>query len=215
MDLASYLDHTLLKEDATDEQLRELCKEAIDFDFKGVCVYPRHLPLVALQLAGKRPLPVAVVDFPSGEKNAEAKAEETAEAIALGAKEIDMVINYKALIQKKYAQVYAEIRAVVCAAGEYPVKVILETCKLNYDEKVAACVLSVAADAAFVKTSTGFGGGGATIEDIMLMRKIVPAGFGVKASGGIRTGEMAIKMIEAGADRIGTSSSVQIIKGGL
>lgn len=209
-DIAKYIDHTLLKPDASKDELINLCKEALKYGFKGVCVYPKDLPIVTKELKGSKVLPVAVIDFPSGEASPKEKAQETKKAIELGAKEIDMVMDVLALKDKKYHKVYDGIKAVVDVAN-CPVKVIIETCYLNYNEKVIACALAEMAGAKFVKTSTGFGKGGATVEDVLLMRKIVSDDIQVKASGGIRSYETAIEMIDAGADRIGTSQSVKII----
>ncbi len=209
-DIAKNIDHTLLKQDATKEELINLCHEAIKYGFKGVCVYPKDLKVVIPELKDSKVLPIAVVDFPKGDSSPKDKAHDAKKAVDLGAKEIDMVIDVLALKDKNFKLVYDGIKAVVDAA-KCPVKVIIETCYLNYNEKVIACALSDMAGAKFVKTSTGFGKGGATVEDVLLMRKIVSDHVQVKASGGIRTYEKAIEMIDAGADRIGTSQSVNII----
>jgi len=212
-DLASYIDHTLLKPEATEEDVKRICEEAIQYGFKTVCLYPKYMPLATKLLKGKKTIPIAVVDFPLGKGNAFKKAKEAKDAVEKGAQEIDMVLNYKALMQKDYREVFLGIQAVVEASRPKPVKVILETCFLDHDEKVIGCALSKAAGAEFVKTSTGFAAGGATVEDIVLMRKIVGDEMGVKASGGIRTEEDVRKMIKAGATRIGASSSVKIVTG--
>ncbi len=214
MDLAQYIDHTLLNPDATEEDIKRVCKEAIEHHFKTVCILPKFLALAVSLLKGKKTVPIAVVDFPKGDGTPDAKAREAKKAVEMGAKEIDMVINWHALKEGKFQEVLEGIQKVVAASTPYPVKVILETCYLNEDEKIIACAFSKAAGAAFVKTSTGFGKGGATVEDVALMRRIVGSKMGVKASGGIRTREDAMKMIEAGANRIGASSSVAIVKGG-
>lgn len=210
--LAPLIDHTLLKPEATKEELRKVCDEARRFGFATVCVNSANVRFVAACLEGSGVKAIAVVGFPLGAATPSAKAFETREAIRNGAQEIDMVINIGALKSRDLAEVFADIRAVVEAAGRVPVKVILETSKLDHDEKVMACTLSKAAGAAFVKTSTGFGGGGATPEDVALMRKVVGEDIGVKASGGIRTTEDAEKVLAAGASRIGASSSVEIVR---
>jgi deoxyribose-phosphate aldolase len=211
--MASMIDHTLLKPDATREQLMQMCDEAKQYSFATVCVNSANIPLVARQLRGSHVKPIAVVGFPLGAATSQAKAFEAREAIRAGAEEIDMVINIGALKSKDYKTVFEDIKTVVEASKPHKVKVILETSQLNEEEKVIACALAKTAGAAFVKTSTGFGGGGATVEDISLMRRIVGLDMEVKASGGIRTREDAQKMIQAGADRIGASASVGIVTG--
>jgi deoxyribose-phosphate aldolase len=212
-DLASMIDHTILKPDATREELKKVCEEARKWKFATVCVNASNIPLVAKLLDGSGVKPIAVVGFPLGAMTPTAKAFEAREAVRNGAREIDMVINIGALKSKDYATVFDDICRVVSASRPYPVKVILETAQLNNDEKIVGCALSKAACAAFVKTSTGFGPGGATVEDIQLMRRIVGEDVGVKASGGVRTTEDALKMQAAGADRIGASASVAIVTG--
>ena len=209
--LAGMIDHTLLRPDATHDQIRKLCEEAAQYKFATVCVNSSNVGLAAKLLAGTGVKAIAVVGFPLGAGTPRAKAFETLEAIREGSGEIDMVINIGAMKSKDYKLVFEDIKAVVEAAGSIPVKVILETSNLNTDEKIIGSALSKAAGAAFVKTSTGFGGGGATVEDVQLMRRIVGADVGVKASGGVRTYEDAKKMIEAGANRIGASASVEIV----
>ena len=211
--LAGIIDHTLLKPDATREELLKVCDEARQYSFATVCVNSSNIPLVARALKGSPVKAIAVVGFPLGAATSQAKAFEAREAIAAGAEEIDMVINIGAVKSRDYKLVHEDIKAVVEASKPHKVKVIIETSKLTDEEKVAACVLAKAAGAAFVKTSTGFGGGGATVEDIRLMRRVVGADMEVKASGGIRTQEDAKKMVEAGADRIGASASVEIVTG--
>ncbi|MBI2341874.1 MAG: deoxyribose-phosphate aldolase [Deltaproteobacteria bacterium] len=211
--LASMIDHTLLKPDATKDELTKLCNEAKQYNFATCCVNSSNIPFVARLLKGSSVKPIAVVGFPLGAASTNAKVCEARDSIAAGAREIDMVINIGALKSRDYRAVYDDIKAVVDASRPYKVKVILETSSLDRDEKVAACVLSKSAGAAFVKTSTGFAGGGATVEDIMLMRKIVGGDMEVKASGGIRTKEDAEKMVAAGADRIGASASIAIVTG--
>lgn len=213
-DIAPYIDHTLLKPDATREEVLKVAEEARKFGFATVCVNSSQVGTVARVLQGSNTVPIAVVGFPLGAALPSAKAFEAREAIRCGAREIDMVINIGALKAKDYAVVHKDIAMVVDASKPYPVKVILETSQLSQDEKIVACALSKAAGAAFVKTSTGFGGGGATAEDVALMRKIVGDDVGVKASGGVRSTEDAMKMIQAGANRIGASASVAIVTGG-
>ena len=213
-DIAQYIDHTLLKPEATREEVLKLCDEALRHSFATVCLNSINIATAARALAGSRVVPIAVVGFPLGASLPTAKAFETREAIRCGAKEIDMVVNIGALRAKDYALVLKDIQMVVQAAGRTPVKVILETSQLSLEEKIVGCALSKAAGAAFVKTSTGFAGGGATVEDVMLMRKVVGDDVGVKASGGIRSTDDAMKMIAAGANRIGASASVAIITGG-
>lgn len=211
--LAMCLDHTILKADATSTEISKLCDEAIEYGFRTICVNSSKVGLAAKLLNGHTTEPIAVVGFPLGAGTSSAKAFETKEAIKEGAKEIDMVVNVGALKDKDYAYVLHDIQAVVKAANHTPVKVILETCLLSKEEKIIACAISKAAGAAFVKTSTGFSKSGATVEDVALMRHIVGNNMGVKASGGVRTKEDALKMIAAGASRIGASKSVQIVSG--
>jgi len=212
-DLAPYIDHTLLKPDATLDDIRALCREAAQYSFASVCVNPAYVA-AAVGFLKDTGVPVAaVVGFPLGATSPEIKAAETRDVVAQGAMEIDMVLNIGALRNGDYAVVYRDISAVVKAASNRAVKVILETAFLNTDQKIAACVLAKTAGAAFVKTSTGFGPAGATEEDVSLMRRIVGPDMGVKASGGIRDTETARRMIAAGADRLGASASVAIVKG--
>ena len=212
-DLASMIDHTLLVPDATKEQLRKLCEEARKYSFATVCVNATNIRFCAGLLQGSSVKPIAVVGFPLGAMTPTAKAFEAREAVRNGAQEIDMVINVGAMKNKDYGLVLDDIAAVVGASGNKPVKVILETASLNHNEKVIVCSLSKIAGAAFVKTSTGFGAGGATVEDIELMREVVGPEMGVKASGGVRTRDDADKMIAAGANRLGASASVSIVSG--
>ena len=212
-EVAGMIDHTLLAPEATRDQLLKICKEAREYSFATVCVNASNISVVAKQLAGSSVKPIAVVGFPLGAATSQAKAFETREAVRNGALEIDMVINIGAIKSKDYGLVHADIKAVVDAARPHPVKVILETASLDREEKVVACALSKTAGAAFVKTSTGFGKGGATVEDIALMRKVVGKDMEVKASGGVRTAEDADKFIKAGADRIGASASIAIVTG--
>lgn len=212
-DLAPYIDHTLLKPDATREDLRRLCEEARAYGFASVCVNSANVRFCRSLLEGSPVMVVAVIGFPLGASSPEAKAFEAREAVRNGAQELDMVINIGALKSKDYALVLEDIRRVVSAAAPHKVKVIIETGMLTHTEKVVACALAKVGGAAFVKTSTGFGPGGATAEDVALMREVVGEGVEVKASGGIRTSEDADKMIRAGATRIGASASVAIVTG--
>jgi deoxyribose-phosphate aldolase len=212
-DVAPLIDHTLLKADATHAELKKLCDEACQYGFATVCVNSSNIASASRLLAGCSAVPIAVVGFPLGAMLASAKGFEAREAVRNGAKEIDMVINIGALKNKDYQTVLEDIRAVVDASRPAPVKVILETSQLDRDEKVIACALSKAGGAAFVKTSTGFSGGGATVDDIALMRAVVGPDMGVKASGGVRNSDDAMKMIRAGANRIGASASVAIVTG--
>lgn len=210
--LASRIDHTLLKPDATREDLARMCEEARKYHFATVCVNSAYVGQAAELLKGSGVKAIAVVGFPLGAAATATKAFEAREAIRAGAQEIDMVINVGALKGRDYGFVLEDIHQVVEASKPYPVKVILETSSINEDQKIIGCALSKAAGAAFVKTSTGFGSGGATAEDIALMRRVVGPEMGVKASGGIRTYEDATRMIAAGASRIGASASVAIVK---
>ncbi len=209
--IAKTIDHTILKPTATAEQVRELCAEARTNHFASVCVNPCWVPLVAKELNNSDVLVCTVIGFPLGANPTDIKVEETKWAVKNGAQEGDMVINIGALKGGDYKGVEEDIRAVVKAAGKATVKVIIETCFLSNDEKRIACEAAMKAGAHFVKTSTGFGTGGATVEDVKLMRKTVGETMKVKASGGIRSYHDAIAMLEAGADRIGTSSGVAIV----
>ena len=213
-DLARMIDHTMLKPDATRADIERVCNEAIEYGFASVCINTTWLPLAVQMLRGSRTMPICVVGFPLGAAVTSAKAAETREAIRLGAAEIDMVINIGALKSGNHDLVLQDIRAVVGAAQGRPVKVILETKMLAREEKIAGCALAKAAGAAFVKTSTGFGGGGATAEDVALMRQVVGPEMGVKASGGVRNEADAKNMIKAGANRLGASASIAIVTGG-
>lgn len=212
MNIASMIDHTILKADATVEQVKKICDEAKEYKFKSVCVNSCYTKFVSDELKDSGVLVCTVVGFPLGTMDSKAKAFETARAIELGANEIDMVINVGALKDKNYNLVLKDIKEVVETAKDKAiVKVIIEACLLTEEEKIKACELSVEAGADFVKTSTGFSTGGATVEDIKLMRKVVGPQLGVKASGGVRTTEDALKFIEAGANRIGASASIAIV----
>ncbi len=212
--IARYIDHTLLKPTATRADIVRVCEEALKYRFASVCVNSTWIRLVARMLEGSPVKPICVVGFPLGAMATPAKAAETRQAIADGAREIDMVINIGWLKGGDHDAVFDDIRAVVEAAQGRPVKVILETAMLTRDEKIAGCAIARAAGAAFVKTSTGFGGGGATVEDVRLMRAVVGPDVGVKASGGVRTAEDARAMLAAGANRLGASASVAIVTGG-
>lgn len=211
MNLAKYIDHTILKADATTDQVKKICAEARDYGFMSVCVNTTHAALVSKELEGSDVKTCTVVGFPLGAMTSDAKAFETRNAVALGADEIDMVINVGAMKEGNFDLVEQDIKAVVDASGDALVKVIFETCLLTKDEIVKAAELSVAAGADFVKTSTGFSTGGATIEDVALMKKTVGDAAKVKASGGVRTYDDAMAVIEAGAERIGASAGVAIV----
>jgi deoxyribose-phosphate aldolase len=211
LSIAKMIDHTLLKADATAADVKKLCDEARKFCFASVCVNSTNVAKARAWLDGSGVMVCAVVGFPLGAMAPNAKAFEAREAVRAGADEIDMVINLGALKSRDYALVEEDIRKVVQSARPAPVKVILETGALTQEEKIIGTTLSKIAGAAFVKTSTGFGPGGATVEDIALMRQLVGDQMGVKASGGVRTHEDAEKMRSAGANRIGASASVAII----
>lgn len=211
MQLNKFIDHTKLGPSVVEADIVKLCEEARTYDFMSVCVNPNYVKLAKSLLKGSNVLVCTVVGFPSGAHATEAKAFETKQAVLDGADEIDMVISVGNLKDKKYDTVLHDIEAVVKAASGKLVKVILETCLLTDEEKVKACELTVKAKANFVKTSTGFSSGGATVSDIKLMRKTVGPNFGVKASGGVRSYEDAMQMIEAGATRIGASSGIKIV----
>lgn len=214
-EIAAMLDHTLLKPTATGEDIARLCREAEEHGFAAVCVNSFYVPLAAELLDGSGVKVCAVVGFPLGCNASAVKAFEAAEVVRSGAAEVDMVLNIGALKEKRYDVVRQDIRGVVDAVtakdNQALVKVIIETCFLNEQEKVMACRLAREARARFVKTSTGFGGGGATVEDVALMRSVVGTEMGVKASGGIKTTGQALDMIRYGASRIGTSSGVAIV----
>jgi deoxyribose-phosphate aldolase len=214
-DLASLIDHTLLKPDATPEDLKKLCEEARAYSFASVCVNSANVPRCRALLASCPVKVCAVVGFPLGAMAPGAKAFEAREAVRNGASEIDMVINIGALKAGDYALVLDDISKVVTASRPAKVKVILETGMLDDEEKVTGCTLAKLAGAHFVKTSTGFGKGGATVQDVALMRRVVGREMGVKASGGIRSHDDAEKMVAAGASRLGASASVAIVTGGV
>ncbi len=205
------IDHTLLKQDASPEQIIKLCEEAKEFDFMSVCVNPAYVPLAAKCLEGSDVKVCTVIGFPLGMNLTKTKVEEAELCIKQGADEIDMVINVGMLKAGHDDYVKEEIKLLKEVAGSRVLKVIIETCLLTDEEKVRACQLSKEAGADFVKTSTGFSTGGATAHDVALMRKTVGPDMGVKASGGVRTHEDLIAMVEAGANRIGTSNGTKII----
>lgn len=212
--MAAFLDDTLLKPDATPDQIKAICSEAKEYHTASVCVNSWYVPLVAEELKGTDVKVCCVIGFPLGACTTETKGAETADAIKKGAEEVDMVINIGAAKAGDWGYVEKDIRKVVeTAKGKALVKVIIETCLLTDEEKIEACLAAKRAGADFVKTSTGFSTGGATEEDIRLMRKTVGEEIGVKASGGVRTYEKAKAMIEAGASRIGTSSAKGILEG--
>lgn len=212
--IAAYIDHTLLKPESTKEQVIQLCKEAAEYEFASVCVNPSYVETAAAELKDSKVKVCTVIGFPLGASTSQTKAFETKDAIAKGAEEIDMVVNIGAIKSGDNELVKNDIQAVVEAAkGKAIVKVIIEASLLTDEEKVSASRLSKEAGADFVKTSTGFSTGGATVEDVKLMRETVGAGLGVKASGGVRSLEDVQGMIEAGASRIGASSGVQIMQG--
>ena len=211
MNIASYIDHTMLKPEASSETIRRYCREAKEYGFCSVCVNTCHVPLVHQELSDSGVKTCCVVGFPLGAMSTAAKTFEAKQAVSDGADEVDMVINIGALKDCSDEFVLQDIKAVVEASRPAIVKVIIETCLLTDEEKVRACELSVAAGADFVKTSTGFSTGGATLEDVKLMKKTVGNRAKVKASGGIRTPEFARELIEAGADRIGAGNGVVLL----
>lgn len=216
-ELAEKIDHTVLGPDVSRERVRELCVEAIRYKFYAVCVNPDYVRLAKEELKETQVKVATVIGFPHGATLPQVKAFEAREAVDAGADELDMVSNIAALKNKNYRVVLEEIAGVHEAIAKAPrriiLKVILETSLLNEEQKTAGAILAKAAGADFVKTSTGFGPGGATVEDVRLLKKTVGPGVGVKAAGGIRDYETAVAMIEAGAERIGTSSGVAIIQG--
>lgn len=212
--LASYIDHTLLKPEASIEDVRKVCDEAKKHQFASVCVNPSYIHFVADQLSGSGVVPCCVIGFPFGTHTPEAKKAEALDAVCNGARELDMVINVGAVKSKDWQLVKRDVETVVEAArGKAGVKVILETSLLTDEEKVRVCTICKLVGADFVKTSTGYSSGGATAEDVKLMRETVGPDMGVKASGGIRTYEDAVKMIHAGANRLGASAGIKIVAG--
>lgn len=211
MQIAKIVDHTMLKPEATQETIKRYCAEAREQGFASICVNSCQVPLVASELKGSGVTTCCVVGFPLGAMSTAAKAFEAKQAVADGAGEVDMVINIGAIKDRRMDFVEEDIRAVVEAAKPAIVKVIIETCLLTDEEKEEACKISVRAGAAFVKTSTGFSTGGATVHDVALMKKAVDGKAKVKASGGIRTPEFAAELVEAGADRIGASNGMKLL----
>ena len=212
MNYSKYIDHTLLKPDCTDAQIKLLCEEAKTYNFASVCVNPGYIKMCAELLKDSGVDVCTVVGFPLGATSTESKVFETKQAVKDGATEIDMVINVSRLKEHDDEYVLNEIRAIRRACKGHCLKVIIETCLLTDEEKVRACKLSKKAKATFVKTSTGFSTGGATVHDIKLMRKTVGKKMGVKASGGIRTSEDFLAMIAAGASRVGASAGIKIMQ---
>lgn len=212
--IAKMIDHTILKAEATESEIVKLCKEAIHYNFASVCVNPSMVPVAAKELKGTHVKVCTVIGFPLGATTTEVKAFETKDVIEKGATEVDMVINVGKLKERNLEYVKNDIKAVVEATkGKALTKVIIETCLLTEEEKIIACKLSKEAGSDFVKTSTGFSTGGATVEDIKLMRETVGPEMGVKASGGVRSKKDALAMIENGATRIGASASISICEG--
>ncbi len=214
MQLSRYIDHTLLKPEAQTAQIEKLCAEAKEHNFFSVCVNTSYVKTCAELLKGSSVKVCCVVGFPLGAMDTASKAFETKTAIANGAQEIDMVIQIGALKDRRLDYVRDDIKAVVQAAAGHTVKVIIETSLLNQEDKTLACKAALEAGAHFVKTSTGFGGGGATVDDVKLMKSVVGSSMEVKASGGIKDAQQAKAMIDAGATRLGTSSGITIIQGG-
>lgn len=214
MEINKYIDHTVLKAVTTTEDIKKLCSEAKEYNFFSVCVNGSYVKLASEELKGSEVKVAAVVGFPLGAMDQESKVFEAKKCIEAGAAEIDMVINVGFMKSGLYKEAGEEIRAIKEAIGDNVLKVILETCYLTDEEKKEACRLSVAAGADFVKTSTGFGTGGATYEDVALMKEIVDGKAEIKASGGVRDLETARKYIEMGVTRLGTSSGVQLMTTG-
>lgn len=210
--LSKYIDHTLLKAAAMPSEIEKVCDEALQYDFASVCVNACYTSLVSSKLKGSSVKTCVVVGFPLGAMSSSMKAAETAQAVKDGAEEVDMVINIGMMKAGETDYVRDDIKAVVDASGSAVVKVILENCYLTKEEIATVCLLCKEAGADFVKTSTGFGTGGATLEDVALMKKTVPE-LEVKAAGGIRDRETALAMIEAGADRLGASAGIAIVEG--
>ncbi len=214
VELAGYIDHTLLKPEAVQAQFKQLCEEAVKYQFKSVCVNSGWVPFVTKKLRGTGVKICSVIGFPLGEMDSRSKAFEARSAISSGADELDMVINVGALKSRDLDLVEKDIMAIRRACRSNTVlKVIIETVLLTEEEKILACQVSKKAGADFVKTSTGFLGGGATVEDVILMRRIVGPAMGVKASGAIRSFDQAVALIQAGANRLGCGSSVAVITG--
>ncbi len=210
--LAGMIDHTILKPEATEDDIRRVCEETVQYGFATACISACWVSFCASLELAKPFVICTIVGFPLGGDHTLAKAAQAAQAVKDGADELDMVMNVGFLKSGKLDLVEEDIRTVVKAAGKIAVKVIIETCLLTDEEKVKACLIAQKAGAAFVKTSTGFNEAGANPEDVKLMRRVVGPDMGVKASGGIRTYEQAMELVEAGANRIGTSASVEIVR---
>ncbi len=213
MNLNKYIDHTLLKPESTKEQIKKLCEEAKEYNFKSVCVNPTQVSYAKELLSGSDVLVCTVIGFPLGANTSKVKAFETEDAILNGADEIDMVVNIGAIKDGNFDLVKKDIEAVVNSSNDKLVKVIIETCLLTDEEKRKLCKIVIEAEADFIKTSTGFSTSGATKEDISLFKEEVKSKIGIKASGGVRNIEDAKTMIDCGATRLGTSGGVQIING--
>lgn len=212
MEYNRLIDHTLLKPDATKEEIKKLCQEAAQYDFASVCVNPGWVSYCKEQLEGTRVNVCTVIGFPLGATSTQAKVLETTAALLDGCDEFDMVINIGKLKDGEYEYVEDEIAKLKKVVGNHVLKVIIETCLLSDEEKVKACQLAKKAGADFVKTSTGFSKGGATVHDVSLMRETVGPEMGVKASGGVKTKEELLDMVKAGANRIGTSHGIDLVK---
>ena len=212
-ELARFIDHTLLKPQAGKEKIKKLCREAKEHNFAAVCVLPYYVALSRELLAESEVLVATVIGFPLGATSSEARVTEVKAALEQGADELDLVINFAALLDGDEDTVKNDLERVIAAAGGKTVKVIIETCFLDREQKIKAALLAREAGADFVKTSTGFGSAGAQQEDVLLLREVLQGGARIKASGGIRDRQTALTMIEAGADRLGTSSGVAIMEG--
>lgn len=212
MNYNRYIDHTLLKQDASIEQIEKLCKEAIEHDFFSVCINPWYIPACKKFLTGSNVKVCTVIGFPLGSMTTEAKVYETKDAIAKGADEIDMVLNISQLKAKNLDYVVDEINKIKAECPNNILKVIIETCLLSEEEKINACKCVSQSNADFIKTSTGFGTGGATVADVKLLRQHTSSNKKVKAAGGVRTHQDLVDMVNAGAERIGTSRGVDLIK---
>ena len=213
MKLNKFIDHTLLKADASKAQIKKLCEEAKEYDFKTVCINPSWIEFAINELKGSDVGVCTVIGFPLGAMTTEAKSFEAADAIEKGVSEIDMVLHIGKLKDGDYEYIVKDIKAVKDACGEIPLKVIIETCLLTDEEKAIASKACIDAGADFVKTSTGFSTSGATIEDVVLIKEIVGDKAKIKAAGGVRSYEDLLAMVDAGADRIGTSSGVKLLEG--
>ncbi len=212
-DLAPLLDHTVLSESASRADVLRACDEALQHGFAGVCVRDVHVAAVAARLRGAAPRCIAVADFPRGDGMTAERTGEVSRLVASGAQEIDVVFPLPLVTARRWRAAERDLQAVVDAAGHVPVKVILETGAFDQMERAAACAIAIAAGAAYVKTSTGFGPRGASEEDVAILRHVAGSAVGVKASGGIRTAGDALRMVRAGASRIGASASVAIVGG--